>query len=376
MDIAFNKPARFQSDIEYISEVLNQRHLCGNGTLTKQCNTFFTEKYGFKKVLLTTSCTDALEMAAILTGVGPGDEVILPSYTFVSTAIAFLRQGAKLVFADSGSKHPNITPEEIRKHITPKTKVIVPVHYSGVSCDMDAIMDLAHQHGIAVVEDAAQSLDAYYKGKPLGSIGDLGCFSFHDTKNVTSGEGGMLTVNNEAFIRRAEIIWEKGTNRSEFFRGEVNKYGWIDTGSSFLMADLNAALLYSQLQHLEEIQARRIQIWNKYMEALTPFNTEVQLPYIPNYATNNGHIFYMTFKSLEERTAFVSHMRQHGIATPFHYLSLHQSPYAVTHGLNQEILPHADRYTDCLIRLPLFYDMTDDEVAYVIDTATHYFRGR
>ena len=275
MTIPFNKPYMTGNETEYIRQAVESGKISGNGIFTNKCQRFFEERYGFKKCILTTSCTDALEMAAILTGVGPGDEVIVPSYTFVSSALAFVRQGAKIVFCDSCRDNPNVAPAEIEKLVTPRTKVVVPVHYAGVACDMDAIMDIADRHGLLVVEDAAQAVDSFYTGgdgvrRPLGSIGHLAAFSFHETKNIISGEGGMLVVNDPRFIRRAEIIWEKGTNRAEFFRGEVNKYGWVDIGSSFLPSEIVAAFLWAQLENLDAIQAKRRQIWDFYRTQLSP----------------------------------------------------------------------------------------------------------
>lgn len=338
--------------------------LSGNGVFTQKCQKFFEEKYGFKKAIMTTSGTDALEMAAILCDVKPDDEVIVPSYTFVSSALAFVRQGAKIVFADSCESNPNIDVEKIEALITPKTKVIVPVHYAGVACDMDKIMEIANRHNILVVEDAAQAIDSYYKGKPLGGIGHLGCFSFHETKNITAGgEGGLLAVNDERFIRRAEIIWEKGTNRAEFFRGEVNKYGWVDIGSSFLPAEINSAFLWAQLESLNEIQTKRKLLWKKYYELLKPLADKglFKLPDIPNYATNNAHMFYLVCNSLAERTALIAKLKGEGIGAVFHYLSLHSSPYYEDKHDGRD-LPNCDKFADCLVRLPMFYELSEADV--------------
>lgn len=366
--VPFNRPFMTGRETDYIKEAVRSGKISGNGAFTKKCQAYFEERYGFKKVLLTTSCTDALEMAAILCDVGPEDEVIVPSYTFVSSALAFVRQGAKIVFADSRPDEPNLDVARIESLITPRTKVIVPVHYAGVACDMDAIMDIAHRHNLLVVEDAAQAIDSFYVGRdgvrrPLGSIGHIGCFSFHETKNIIAGEGGLLAINDEALIPRAEIIWEKGTNRSQFFRGEVNKYGWVDTGSSFLPSEIVAAFLWAQLEHLDEIQARRVSHWNRYVDGIASIADKLgcSLPYIPEYATNNAHMFYLVFGDLERRTAFISYMKAHGILTVFHYLSLHSSPYyAPKH--DGRALPQADRYSDCLVRLPMFYDLPIGDV--------------
>ena len=368
-NIPFNKPYLTGKEAHYMYQAVFTGKLSGNGVFTKKCQKFFEDKYGFKKCILTTSCTDALEMAAILCDVQPGDEVIVPSYTFVSTALAFVRQGAKIVFADSCENNRNIDEAKIEALITPKTKVIVPVHYAGVACDMDKIMDIANRHNLLVVEDAAQAIDSYYKGKPLGGIGHFGCFSFHETKNVTAGgEGGLLTVNDERFIRRAEIIWEKGTNRAEFFRGEVNKYGWVDTGSSFLPAEINSAFLWAQLESLDEIQSKRKLLWNTYHEQLKPLADKgfFRLPDIPDYATNNAHMFYLVCNSLEERTALISQLKEQSIGAVFHYLSLHSSPYYLDKHDGRE-LPCCDHFADCLVRLPMFYELTVEQVKEICE---------
>lgn len=363
MQIPFNKPHLTGKEAHYMYQAVYNGKLSGNGEFTKRCQHFFEEKYGFKKCLLTTSCTDALEMAAILCDIKPGDEVIVPSYTFVSSALAFVRAGAKIVFADSMESNPNIDAEKLESLITPRTKVIVPVHYAGVACDMDRIMEIAGTHNLLVVEDAAQAIDSYYKGRPLGTIGHLSCFSFHETKNIISGEGGMLCINDARFIRRAEIIWEKGTNRAEFFRGEVNKYGWCDVGSSFLPSEVIAAFLWAQIESMDEIQAKRKLLWNKYYELLEPLseNGRFRLPEIPDYATNNAHMFYLVFNSLEERTALIKKLRENDILAVFHYLSLHSSEfYKDKH--DGRSLPECDRYADCLVRLPMYYDLTEGDV--------------
>lgn len=351
--------------------------ISGNGMFTKKCQSFFESRYGFKKCLMTTSCSDALEMAAILCDVQPGDEVIVPSYTFVSSALAFVRQGAKIVFADSCENNPNIDADKIEALITPKTKVIVPVHYAGVACDMDKIMDIAHRHNLLVVEDAAQSIDSYYKGKPLGGIGHFGCFSFHETKNVISGEGGLLVINDDRFIRRSEIIWEKGTNRSEFFRGEVNKYGWVDTGSSFLPAEIISAFLYAQLENLDMIQDRRKAIWQKYHEGLKDLADKgfFTMPDIPEYATNNAHMFYIVCRSLDERSALIEYLKKNEVLSVFHYLSLHKSDYYLNHYTDRPELPNCDRYADCLVRLPMFYELTDQEVCTIVKSIHDFYNG-
>ncbi len=370
MNIPFNAPHLTGKETEYMIEAVNRGKLSGNGEYTKRCQAFFEQRYGYKKTLLTTSGTDALEMCAMLCDLKPGDEVIVPSYTFVSTALAFLREGAKVVFADSGKDNPNIDPALIESLITPRTRVIAPVHYAGIACDMDAIMDIANRHNLLVVEDAAQALDSYYKSPitnkqlPLGGIGHLAAISFHETKNITAGgEGGLLIINDERFIRRAEILWEKGTNRAEFFRGAVNKYGWVDRGSSFLPAEINAAFLWAQLENLDEIQNKRKQLWSRYWKLLKSLADKgyFELPSIPDYATNNAHMFYLVFPDLEKRTKFIAYLKEAGILSVFHYLSLHTSKfYEDKH--DGRPLPQCDRYADCLVRLPMYYDLELEEV--------------
>lgn len=368
MAIPFNKPYCSGRELKYIEQVCHSTTMSGNGEFTKKCHRFFEEKYGFKKVLLCTSGTDALEMCAMLCDLKPGDEVIVPSYTFVSTALCFLRERAKVVFADSGVDNPNITLDNIKPLVTPRTKVIAVVHYAGVACDMDAIMEFANERGILVVEDAAHSIDSYYKGKPLGGIGHLGAFSFHETKNISSGEGGMLVVNDERFIRRAEIIWEKGTNRAEFYRGMVNKYGWCDMGSSFLPSEFNAAYLWAQLEQMDDIQGKRKHIWNMYDDGLRgKMDSRIKLPVIPNDATNNAHMYYMVCPSLEYRTKLMNYLKDNGIQTTFHYLPLHSSNY-YNDKHDGRILSNCDMYGDTLVRLPLFYELKDDEVFHIVKT--------
>jgi len=375
MKIPFNKPFLTGKELDYMREAVASGKISGNGEYTKRCQRFFEEKYGFRKCLMTTSCTDALEMCAILSGVGPGDEVIVPSYTFVSSALAFVRQGAKIVFADSCADNPNIDPDQLEALITPKTRVIVPVHYAGVACDMDKIMDVARRHNLLVVEDAAQAIDSYYKGRPLGGIGHMAAFSFHETKNVIAGEGGMLVVNDERFIRRAEIIWEKGTNRAEFFRGEVNKYGWVDTGSSFLPSEITSAFLWAQLECMDKIQSKRKSLWEKYFKTLKPLADRgyFTLPGIPDYATNNAHMFYLICRNLEERTALISKLKEADILAVFHYLSLHSSPY-YTPRHDGRALPHCDRFADSLVRLPMYYELTESEVEQICSVITSFFQ--
>ena len=371
--IPFNKPYLTGKEAHYMYQAVYTGKLSGNGVFTKKCQQFFEEKYGFKKTLLTTSCTDALEMCALLCDVGPGDEVIVPSYTFVSTALAFVRQGCKIVFADSMESNPNIDADKIENLITPRTKVIVPVHYAGVACDMDKIMEIANRHNLLVVEDAAQAIDSYYKGRPLGTIGHLSAFSFHETKNIIAGEGGLLGINDERFIRRAEILWEKGTNRSEFFRGEVNKYGWVDTGSSFLPSEVISAFLWAQLESLDDIQAKRKLLWERYFDGLQQLADKgyIRIPEIPDYATNNAHMFYIVCRNLEERTGLIQYLKEHEVLAVFHYLSLHKSEYYKSRNADIPNLPICDMYADCLVRLPMFYELTleqVDEIAELVKT--------
>ena len=366
MSIPFNKPHLTGKEAHYMYQAVNNGKLSGNGEFTIKCQSFFEEKYGFKKCLLTTSCTDALEMAAILCNIQPGDEVIVPSYTFVSSALAFVRQGAKIVFADSMKRNPNIDVDLLESLISPRTKVIVPVHYAGVACDMDHIMEIAEKHHLLVVEDAAQAINSYYKGRPLGTIGHLSAFSFHETKNVISGEGGMLGINDKRFIRRAEIIWEKGTNRAEFFRGEVNKYGWCDIGSSFLPSEVVAAFLWAQLESMDDIQAKRKLLWNKYYELLKPLADQGRfyLPDIPEYATNNAHMFYLVCNSLSERTDLIKKLKESDVSAVFHYLSLHSSEYYKNKHDGRQ-LPECDKYADCLVRLPMYYELTENDIEWI-----------
>lgn len=366
--IPFNKPYCSGRELKYMKEVCHSTTMSGNGQFTKKCHQFFEEKYNFNKCLLATSGTDALEMCAMLCELKPGDEVIVPSYTFVSTALAFLREGAKVVFADSGSANPNVRAEDIEPLITPQTKVIAVVHYAGVACDMDAIMALAEKHNLLVVEDAAHSVDSFYKGKPLGGIGHLGAFSFHETKNISSGEGGMLVVNDERFIRRSEIIWEKGTNRAEFYRGMVNKYGWCDMGSSFLPSEFNAAYLWAQLEQLDDIQNKRKHIWQMYYEGLKgKIDPQIIIPELPCYATNNAHMFYLLCPSLDYRSKLMNYLKEKGIQTTFHYLPLHSSAYYQDKHDGRELL-NCDRYGDTLVRLPLFYELIDGDIHTIVET--------
>ena len=371
-NIPFNKPFFTGLETEYIKESVKSGKISGDGIFTQKCHKFFEERYSFKKVLLTTSCTDALEMAAILIDLKPDDEVILPGYTFVSTANAFVLRGAKLVFADSRSDFPNIDEDKIEELITSKTKAIVVVHYAGIAVDMNKIMALSEKYNLFVIEDAAQSIESYFIGrdgikKPLGSIGHLAAFSFHETKNIISGEGGLLVINDERFVARAEIIREKGTNRSAFFRGEIDKYGWVDIGSSFLPSDIIAAFLFAQLEHLDQIQKRRKEIWNLYYEGLKPLEEKgiLKLPVIPEYATNNAHMFYTVCRSLKQRSDLIEYLKANGILAVFHYQSLHKSEYYKNKHDGRKLF-NSDNYTDCLVRLPMYYELKNEDVKMII----------
>jgi len=376
MNIPFNKPYLTGKEGHYIYQAVLSGKISGDGVFTKKCHSYFEKTFGFKKTLLTTSCTDALEMAALLINIEPGDEVILPSYTFVSTANAFVLRGAKLIFIDSCRDNPNMDVSKVEACISPKTKAIVPVHYAGIAVDMDPLLELARKNNIFIIEDAAQAIDSYYKGKPLGSIGNLAAFSFHETKNIMAGEGGMLAINDDRFIHRAEIIREKGTNRSSFFRGEVDKYGWVDLGSSFLPSDIIAAFLYAQLENLKDIQERRRLLWDRYYKALSPLASKgkLTLPFVPTFATNNAHMFYIVSRSLDERNGLIALLKEKGIYAVFHYISLHTSPYYKDKHDGRE-LPNADYFTDCLLRLPLFYELTEEQVDFIADTIHTYYAG-
>ena len=372
--IPFNKPTFSGKELQYIQEAIGANKFAGDGTFTKRCYEIFEKKFGFKKSLLTTSCTDALEMSAILLDLKPGDEVIVPSYTFVSTANAFALRGAKIIFADSEAAHPNIDPAQLESLITKKTRAIVVVHYAGVACDMDKLKELARLHGLSIIEDAAQAIDSYYKGMPLGSLGRHGAFSFHDTKNITSGEGGLLVLNDPQDYKRAEIVREKGTNRSAFFRGEVDKYTWVDIGSSFLLSDLLAAFLYAQLEDLASIQARRRRVWDRYQESLIPLMHKhgLQVPVIPDYATNNAHMFYLLCRSAEEHAKLLAYMRDRKIGALSHYLPLHLSHYYSSQRDGRDLV-NAVRFAESLIRLPLYVSLEENEISEVIEAVEHFY---
>ncbi len=372
--IRFNKPYLFGPELQNVNQAVTQGRLAGNGQFTKQCHKFFEDRYGFSKVLLTTSCTDALEMSSLLLNIGPGDEIIIPSFTFVSTANAFVLRGAKIVFADSNESHPNISVDSIRRCITAQTKAIVVVHYGGAACDMNSIMDLVKEHDLFLIEDAAQAIESFYKGKPLGSFGHCATFSFHETKNVVAGEGGLLVVNDTSLQKRSEILWEKGTNRTAFFRGEIDKYGWVDLGSSFLPSELIAAYLFGQLSHIDDIQSGRIKIWNAYFKKLSKLSEAgyFELPRIPEYATNNGHVFFIVLKSKQERDALLNHLKTLEIGAVFHYLSLHKSEYYKDKHEGSD-LPNSDRFSECLLRLPLHLHLSNTDIDFICKSIEDYY---
>ena len=368
--IPFNHPFTIGKEFTYIEDAIKKGILRGDGIYTKKCHDFLEKKLGCSKILLTHSCTAALEMAAILLDLQPGDEVIMPSYTFVSTANAFVLRGAIPVFVDIRSDTLNINENLIEKAITPKTKAIVCVHYAGVACEMDSIISLCKAYNLVLIEDAAQALGSKYKGKNLGTFGDLACFSFHETKNIISGEGGCLAINNPNYIERAEIIREKGTNRSKFFRGQIDKYTWVDIGSSFLPSDMVSAFLYAQLEHMDEINQKRIQVWNKYNNAFTKH--QIKTPFIPDYCEHNAHMYYLLFNSLEKRTNMINTLNQLGINTVFHYIPLHSSPAGKKFGRYQGDMAITNQISDTLLRLPIFYQITDEEIEKIIQQIITY----
>ena len=377
MKIPFNKPYIIGKELFYIAQAVQNGHLAGDGYFSKLCHTFLQDYLHANKILLTHSCSSALEMAAILCDFSPGDEVILPSYTFVSTANAFiLRSGCVPKFVDIRQDTLNLDENLIESAITPRTKAIVPVHYAGVSCEMEKIMQIAKKYGLRVIEDAAQGINAKYKDQYLGTIGDLGCYSFHETKNLISGEGGALAVNDANLYSRAEIIREKGTNRSQFFRGMTDKYTWVDVGSSFLPSELTAAFLYAQLEEIEKITKKRMAIWNLYRERLFPLEQKgiLRTPFIPEYSTHNAHMFYLILDSLETRTKLISYLKEKEIMAVFHYVPLHSSPAGQRFSGNPNVeLPVTDMISSCLVRLPFYYSQTEDEVHTVCDCINNFF---
>ncbi len=374
MKIPFNKPYLAGKELFYIAQSVLNGRISGNQEFSHSCQKYFQDRFGFKKCLLTTSCTDALEMTAILSGIGPDDEVILPSYTFVSTANPFVMRGAKLVLADSCNDFPNIDVDKLESLITKRTKAIVIVHYSGAACDMKPLMELCDKYDLFLIEDAAQAIDSYYEGRALGSFGHLACFSFHETKNISAGEGGMLVINDERFIERAEIIWEKGTNRTAFFKGRVNKYEWVDIGSSYLPSDMIAAYLYAQLENLDAIQTRRVNLWNYYYDRLKILESiGVFLPSLPSYSTNNGHIFFIMCRSFNEREELLTYLRNKEISAVFHYIALHLSPFYKEIGIETN-LRNAEKFTNRLLRLPLYIELDETAQNRVIDEILEFYR--
>lgn len=371
--IPFNKPFTIENEFKYIQDAIDNGILRGDGIYTKKCHQFLESKLGCKKALLTHSCTAALEMSAILLDLEPEDEIIMPSYTFVSTANAFVLRGAKPVFVDIRPDTLNINENLIEQAITPKTKAIVCVHYAGVACEMDKILEIAKKHNLFVIEDAAQALGSFYKGKPLGTIGDLGCFSFHETKNIISGEGGALIINNPNFIERAEIIREKGTNRSQFFRGEIDKYTWVDIGSSFLPSDIVSAFLYSQLENLEIINEKRLSIWNKYDEFFAQYDNYIKRPEISLECSHNAHMYYILFENIEIRTKFIEYMKENNINPVFHYIPLHSSPAGQKYGKTFGKLEVTDKVSDTLVRLPLYYTLEDSDLEHIKACVSRFF---
>lgn len=372
-DIPFNRPALIGREVSYLREAIRRGQLSGDGHFTAQCNALIAEQTGAKRALLTHSCTAALEMAALLCDLAPGDEVIMPSYTFVSTANAVALRRAVPVFVDIDPNSLNLDPIRVAEAMGPKTRAIFAVHYAGFSADMDALAEIARPTNCVLVEDAAQALGSTYKGRPCGSLGDMAAFSFHETKNIISGEGGALTLNREDLCERAEIIREKGTNRSQFFRGQVNKYTWVDIGSSFLPGELIASYLYAQLEMAEMINIRRLSLFDRYVEAFTPLakSGRLSLPKIPPHCTGNGHMFYLLLQDLEDRTAFIDYMKAHGIGTPFHYVPLHSAPGGQRHGRTAGSMKVTQRVSDTLVRLPMFFEL-GAQVEEVIDIALNY----
>ena len=373
IEIPFNRPCSKGNAKKYLQDVLTSGHISGNGNFTNKCHSFFNQLYS-AKTLLTTSGTSALEMAALLAQIKPGDEVIMPAFTFVSTANAFLLRGAKIIFADTCDEYPNIDTTKIEELLTDRTKAIVPVHYAGVACEMDNLTRLSENNNRTIIEDAAHAFSASYKGKPLGSFGKFGILSFHETKNITSGEGGLLIMNNEKDYQRAEILWEKGTNRNSFHRGEIKKYEWIDIGSSFLPSEINAALLYSQIKIVDEIQKKRVEIWHKYFNELKVLQEKgkVLLPQIPEYANVNGHLFFMECESKKVRDNLILYLNSKGIQAVFHYLPLHLSPYFLQKHDGRE-LKNTVKFSEQIIRLPLFVDLKEEEQDYIIKTIKEFF---
>lgn len=374
--IPFNIPPMVGNEKKYVGEAIDSHKICGDGQFTKKCNKWLEDKTGTNKALLTTSCTHATEMAALLADIAPGDEVIMPSYTFVSTADAFVLRGAKVVFVDIRPDTMNIDETKIEAAITKKTKAIVPVHYAGIACEMDTIMDIARRHNLYVIEDAAQGVMSTYKGHALGTIGDFGCYSFHETKNYSMGEGGALLVKNPDLAEKAEIIREKGTNRAKFFRGQIDKYTWVEAGSSYLPSELNAAYLYAQLEEADKINNARLDIWNYYYENLKDLQDRglIELPYVPEECVHNAHMFYIKSKDLDERTRFIDYMKERNIGCVFHYIPLHSAPAGKKFGRFHGEDKYTTKESERLVRLPLYYGLTRNEQESVIDAIKEFYK--
>lgn len=374
--INFNVPPFTGNEIDYIRQCVEAQKICGDGPFTRKCNEWIEERTGTAKCLLTTSCTHATEMTALLADIGEGDEVIMPSYTFVSTADAFVLRGAKAVFVDIRPDTMNIDEKLIEAAVTEKTKAIVPVHYAGVACEMDAIMAIAEKYHLLVIEDAAQGVMATYKGRALGSIGDFGCYSFHETKNYSMGEGGALLIRDPKYIEDAEIFREKGTDRSKYYRGQIDKYTWVNYGSSYLPSDMNAAYLYAQLEMAEEINATRIKIWNTYYEGLKELEEKgkIDLPVVPKGCVHNAHMFYIKTKDVEERTAFISFMKEKGVLTVFHYVPLHTAKAGQKFGRFHGEDVYTTKESERLVRLPLYYGLTEEQNMYIVDQVKAFYR--
>lgn len=373
--ISFNLPVFTGKEFNYIKEAIEHKKICGDGIFTKRCNDWMEDKFKSPKVMLTTSCTHALEMAAILANIKEGDEIIMPSFTFVSTADAFVVRGAKIVFVDIRPDTMNIDEKLVEAAITERTKAIVPVHYAGVSCEMDRIMEIAKKHNLFVIEDAAQGVMSQYKGKALGTIGDFGCYSFHETKNYTMGEGGAILINKPQYIERAEIIREKGTNRNMFFRGQVDKYTWVDLGSSYLPSEMNAAYLWAQLEIADEINDFRLGVWNRYYEGLVSLKNDriIDLPIIPEHCKQNAHMFYIKAKDLNERTRLIEFLKANDIQSVFHYVPLHNSPYGKKVGVFNGEDVYTTKESDRLIRLPMYYGLKNEEVDYIVSKIKEFY---
>lgn len=373
MKIPFNKPFLTGKEIRYIKQGIRSGQLAGNGKYTQKTQNHLKNRFNFQKVLLTTTCTHALEMTGLLLNVQPGDEIIMPSFTFVSTANAFILRGAKIVFADSNPLNPNIDPTQIENLITEKTRAIVPVHYAGIACDMEKILEIAGKYDLFVIEDAAQAIDSYYKGRPLGGFGHLSAFSFHETKNITAGEGGMLIINDPQFNDRAEVIWEKGTNRADFLRGKLNRYDWIDIGSTYYPSEISAAYLLAQMEELDKIQQKRKELWKTYFELLICLeeNNVARLPYIPSDSAGNAHMFYIVLNDPKVRDPLISWLKDKGITSVFHYQSLHRSLFYSDQHDGRE-LTWSDHYSNCLIRLPMYYTLRMKQIRWICSEIKQY----